>query len=352
MELGLEESFGFLYNKLHLKSLINSQTLEDGSTITDMDYAALALGQFNYGVTVREITAAYSIFANKGIYNNYRSYYEVTNSKGEIVLQNKYRGEAVISEENANIMTLMLQNVVSNGTASDITLDAYVDCAGKTGTTQSKFDNWYIGYTNDYIAGVWMGYEYPKPLSDYHKNRCIKIWDDVMYSLHKDDIQSNTENKFDIHQDVIKYEYCADSGKLMTTACRCDARGDRAQIGYFIKGTEPTEPCDSHVLVNYDTELGGVAVGECPAENVRRVGLVAVKRNFPIQIYITDAQYTWQDIGVYTLPNTSPTLPFYANLLEPNTYCGISRAELQYNRACKEHFNYFEWKKKQENSQQ
>ena len=351
MELGLEESFGFLHNKLHLKSLIYSKTLEDGSVITDMDYAALALGQFNYGVTVREITAAYSIFANNGIYNAYRSYYKVTDAKGETVLKNKYDGEAVISKENADIMTLMLQNVVSNGTASDITLDAYVDCAGKTGTTQNKYDNWYIGYTSDYIAGVWMGYEYPKSLSDYHKNRCIKIWDDVISSLHNDDIQKNKEKEFDISKNVIKYEYCADSGKLMTTACRCDPRGDRAQVGYFLEGTQPTQPCDRHVLVNYDEHFGGVVVGECPAENVRRVGLIAVKRSFPIQIYITDAQYTWQDIGIYVLPNTSPSLPFYFNLLAPNTHCGISRAEQQFNRACKDHFNYFEWKKKQENEQ-
>jgi hypothetical protein len=67
-----------------------------------------------------------------------------------------------------------------------------------------------------------------------------------------------------------------------------------------------------------------------------------------MQIYVTDAQYTWRDIGLNILPETSASLPFYNNLLGKDRYSGISRAEVQYNRACREHFNYFDWKKKQE----
>ncbi len=344
-DLGLDESFDFLYNKLQMKSLITQRTLSDGSVITDKDYAALALGQFNYGVSVREITAAYSIFANDGIYNSYRSYHEVKASSGETVLEKPYHGEAVMSEENSDIMTLMLENVVKNGTAKEITLQKNVECAGKTGTTQNKFDTWYIGYTEEYIAGVWFGYEYPKSLSDFSGNKCLQIWDGVMTSLYNDGKIGIKE--FKISDNIEEYEYCADSGKIITSACLIDARGERRERGYFIKGGQPTALCDRHLTVDYDSASGGVVVGGCPSESIIKVGLIKVERSFPIQIFVTDAQYTWRDIGKEILPETSQGLPFYSNLLPKDTYCGISKAELQYNRACREHFNYFEWKKEQ-----
>ncbi len=346
-DLGLDTSFDFLYNKLKMTSLIPSRTLDNGSVITDRDYASLALGQFNYGVTVREITAAYSIFANGGIYNDYRSYYKITDPSGREVLENKYHGEVVLSEENADIMTLMLQNVVSNGTATDITLDKKIACAGKTGTTQNKYDTWYIGYTPYCIGGVWFGYEYPKALTDYSGNRCVKIWDEVMSIIHEKYDGEDLE-QFDVSSDIVECEYCADSGKLLTSACKLDMRGSRSEKGYFVKGSEPKSPCDRHLAVDYDMAVGGVVIGNCPTENTVKVGLINVSRSFPMQIYVTDAQYVWRDIGKYILPETSPSLPFYNNLLEKDTYSGISKAERQFNRACREHFNYFEWKKKQE----
>ncbi len=347
-DIGVERSFDFLYNDLQIKSLIRSQALADGSVISDMDYAALALGQFNYGVTSREITAAYSIFANDGVYNSYRSYYEVTDSNGNTVLEDKYNGHVAMSEENADIMTLMLMNVTDNGTASEITLNEKIDCAGKTGTTQYKHDYWYIGYTPHYIGGVWMGHEYPKPLTNYQSNKCIEIWDEVMTELHSDIIASGEQTHFEISERISKYEYCTDSGKLITTACKHDPRGSRHEIGYFVEGTQPTEPCDRHLLTDYDAISGGVVIGECPSEQVTKVGLINVERSFPMQIYVSDAQYTWRDIGLYILPETSQQLPFYNNLLSKDKFSGISKTDEQFNRACREHFNYFEWKKKQE----
>lgn len=348
-ELGLEEAFDFLYNKLCMKSLIYGRTLDNGTFISDKDYAALALGQFNYGVTVREVSAAYSIFANDGIYNSYRSYYKVTDASGEVILSAPYSGEAVLNEENSDIMTLMLQNVVDNGTASDIKLKNKISCAGKTGTTQNKCDSWYIGYTPYYIGGVWFGYEYPKPLTDFQGNKSLTVWDEVMTLLHKKYIDGDAEpRRFEVSEKIVEYEYCVDSGKLVTSACLCDPRGDRTERGYFVEGTVPTEPCDRHLIVSYDAFYGGVVIGSCPAEDTVKVGLILVERSFPMQIYVTDAQYTWRDIGTEILPETSPSLPFYSNILDKSEYSGISRADEQYNRACRTHFNYFEWKEKQE----
>jgi len=344
-DLGLDTSFDFLYNKLNMKSLI-TEARTDAGIITDMDYAALALGQFNYGVTLRETTAAYSIFASGGIYNDYRSYIKVTDSAGNIVLSKPYHGSTVLSEENATIMTHMLKDVLQSGTAKDISLKNKLDVAGKTGTTQNGNDKWFIGYTPSYICGVWLGYEYPKALDEYVSDFCHSAWDDVMTALSKDDINMGENTKFTLSNNVVSATYCADSGKLMTEACASDPRGSRAETGYFKKGEEPSEYCNVHRLVTYDNVFGGVACPDCPEFDTISVGLLSINRSFPKQIYVSDAQYVWRDIGK-ALPSTSAKLPFFSNSLPKGTYCGISYGDRQYNRYCSEHFSYFAWKEKE-----
>ena len=344
-DLGLNSSFSFLYDKLNMKSLISEGTDSNGTVITDIDYAALALGQFNYGVTLRETTAAYSIFANRGIYNNYRSYIKVTDSSGNIILSDPYHGDAVLSEENATIMTYMLKNVLLDGTARDIKLKDKLDVAGKTGTTQNGYDKWFIGYTPSYICGVWLGYEYPKALDEYTSDFCHRAWDDVMTALSQKNISTGENTKFSLSNNVVTATFCTDSGKLMTEACTSDPRGSRAETGYFKKGEEPSEYCNVHRLVKYDTVYGGIACPDCPEFDTSNVGLLCIKRNFPKQIFISDAQYVWRDIGK-ALPSTSAKLPFFSNSLPKGTYCGISYGDKQYNRYCTEHFSYFAWKEK------
>ena len=350
-DIGTQRSFDFLYKDLNMISLIESKVLSDGTILTDKDYAALALGQFNYGVTLRETVAAYSIFSNRGVYNYSRTYYKVTDSNGSVILDNVYKGRSVISEQNASIMTLMLQNVVKSGSASDITLDSIVDCAGKTGTTQNNYDRWYIGYTPYFIGGIWYGYEYPKSLSAGNGNICVKVWDEVMTLLHQKYVDEPDKIlRFDIDADVVEREYCSDSGMLVTDACMLDPRGSRIEKGYFAKGTEPSVFCNRHCAVAYDTAYGGVAFQSCPSDNIEYVGMISVVRSFPMKIYVTDAQYVWRDIGTDVMPETASGLPFFNNLLPQGEFCGISNVPEQYNRFCREHFNYFEWKKKQEES--
>lgn len=349
-DIGCDTAFDFLYQRLHMTSLIESRTLSGGTTLSDKDYAALGLGQFNYGVTLLETTAAYSIFSSQGVYHHPRSYYRVSDPHGSVILEKSYRGEAVISEANADIMTRMLANVVKSGTAKEITLDDRVACAGKTGTTQNNCDRWYIGYTPYFIGGVWYGYEYPRSMTG--NNRCIGIWDEVMTLLHEkytQGVPAEEVLEFSHSEEVIEAEYCADSGLLMTEACRRDPRGNRKCMGYFVKGTEPSAYCDCHRLVAYDKLYGGISLnGDCPTEKTTLVGMITVERSFPTQIYVTDAEYVYREIPADVLPETSVSLPFFSNMLKANEYCGISKTTQQYNRLCRGHFRYSEWKKKQE----
>ncbi|MBQ7337316.1 MAG: transglycosylase domain-containing protein [Clostridia bacterium] len=292
-EIGAERSFDFLRNTLHMNSLIESKTLDNGRTLTDCGEAALALGQMNYGVTLRELTAAYSMVANGGVYVEPHAYYRVIAADGTVLLSNPIRTTTAISEQNACIMTKLLQNVVTQGTGKGATIEG-VEVAGKTGTSSADYDKWFIGYTPRILAGVWYGFEYPAALSDVKGNPAVRIWQENVSVLHKlSEQQEGKLRRFPLAPGIIRVSYCQDSGDLPTDACRMDLRGDRCATGYFVQGTEPGKKCSCHVLREYDTQAQRLADENTPAEVRRTVGLLQpmVHRDFPGRIYVADERY-------------------------------------------------------------
>lgn len=333
-DLGLDASFDFLYGSLGMKSLIPSAILADGTEISDRNYVSLALGQMCYGVTLREITAAYSVLASGGYYNRPRSYFKVTDADGNILLSTVTEPRRVIGSDTACIMTRLLQNVVSSGTARSITLDAFVDCAAKTGTTQNDRDKWTIGYTPYYICGVWYGFNNSADVTEMKRNPAVRIWDGLMTEAHRDYIHGGASaEKFPLDDGVVGAIYCVDSGGLMTEVCGCDPRGDRSQYGYFKVGTQPSSRCNIHVPVRYDSVCGGVAEGRCPIENCNYVGLLRVERSFPINIRVADGQYTCRGVSPGEHSH-DPTLPYYSGLYSGGAFSGVSAVERQFNMGC------------------
>ena len=173
--LGSTNSMDFLKNKLLISSLDESK---------DLGYASLALGQPTHGLTLRELTAAYSIFED-GSMSRPRSYYKVTDSQGKIILESQSQITPVITRETAAIMTRLLETVVDSGTAAGkIMLDNYVAVAGKSGTSSNCCDRYFIGYTPELLCGVWFGYDYPKSLERFGGNLSVYIWDEVMSEIY------------------------------------------------------------------------------------------------------------------------------------------------------------------------
>ena len=175
-KIGAQRSFDFLTNSLNIKSLERNM---------DMGEASLALGQPASGVTLRDLTAAYSIYY-EGIFSKSRSFYRVTDKNGVIIIDNVSEQKAVISQESAAIMTKLLETVVDTGTAAGkIELDKTIDVAGKSGTSGNCFDRYFIGYTPELLGGVWFGYEYPKSLEVFGGNLSVYIWDEVMREIYE-----------------------------------------------------------------------------------------------------------------------------------------------------------------------
>lgn len=318
-DVGISESFRFATEKFHLNGLIG-----EGS-VHDRNAAALALGQMSYGVTLRELTAAYTVFADGGVYHPWRSYYRVTDAEGNLLLSCPDRAETVLKAENAAIMTKLLQGVIRGGTSSSVTLGKICECAGKTGTTQDDRDRWFVGYTPGIICGVWCGFPYPEPIKG--SNPCLPVWNTVMhYAVGT----YGGEKTFAVPGNVVPCTYCRDSGKLPGSACALDPRGNRSGVGWFVKGTEPSATCDCHVPVNV-WETGGVC-HEAGAGETKKAALIRVRpRHFPMQITVSDAQYVYRG-DPYSLPrNPNPEEAYFET--DSADFCGRSATQTPFNRS-------------------
>lgn len=140
---------------------------------------ALALGAS--GVTPLELTAAYSVFANQGIRLEPMAVNWVEDWEGRVLEKHASEGEPVISEQEAFVMTSMLQGVVQRGTATRAkTLGRPL--AGKTGTTNDFIDAWFVGYSPNLVAGVWVGIDDRESLGhrEQGSRAALPIWIEFM----------------------------------------------------------------------------------------------------------------------------------------------------------------------------
>ncbi len=342
--LGPQNSFDFLKNKVGISTLVEREAYADGSIYTDIAMAPLSMGELTWGATVKEMTAAYQIFANRGIFTEERIVLQILDSDGEVVIDNEAKTTIAISAENASIMTKMLQDVTDTGNAKYVTLKKTMDCAGKTGTTQGNKDRWFVGYTPYYVMGVWHGYSMPRSLSKFAAGKTAPIvaWDAIMTKITKKFVEEAKNGgeplrSFETAPGVIELEYCKSSGKLMTDACRADPRGNRKGTGWFTAETRPTEYCDVHFMVDYDSEEKAIAAPGCDPNNIVQVGLMNILRQLPFNIVIEDAQYTGQILPEgYSYEGLDEKDAYYANLLPDGYYTGHT-SKSYYNHVCIDH---------------
>ena len=117
---------------------------------------SLALGSSD--VTLQEMVAAYSTFASGGVKTRPYVITKITDKDGRILEQNIPQQQEVLSPQTCYIMTNMLKSVVERGSGW-YAKNLGRPCAGKTGTTNDFGDAWFIGYTPQLVAGVWVGYD-------------------------------------------------------------------------------------------------------------------------------------------------------------------------------------------------
>ena len=112
-----------------------------------------------------EMIAAYSAFATLGTRSAPTAIVRVENSKGDVLWEPTPVRTPVMSPEESWLMVSMMKDVVQRGTAAgSVGSQFHIPAGGKTGTTNDGADVWYIGYTSDLVAGVWMGFDRPKKI--------------------------------------------------------------------------------------------------------------------------------------------------------------------------------------------
>ena len=175
-------SKGFEYGtqRFHLP-LISEQTI-NGQTVSDIAIAPLSLGGLSLGVSTRDMATAFATFPNDGVYREARTFTRVEDADGNVILDNTREEEQAIKDTTAYYMNYMLTNVVSSGGGYEARISG-MTVAGKTGTTDTKDNRWFVGYTPYYTAAVWVGYETPARVQA-SGNPAAQMFQKVMAPIH------------------------------------------------------------------------------------------------------------------------------------------------------------------------
>ncbi len=138
-------------------------SLVPSGDLNDQGLAPLALGGLTKGVTLLELTGTYSSFANGGVLSVPYGITRVYDRAGRLIYSGRMAQHQVIQAQTADSLTSMMEGVITRGTG--IRASIGISAAGKTGTTNQNTNGWFIGYTGDLLAGVWIGNdEQNKPL--------------------------------------------------------------------------------------------------------------------------------------------------------------------------------------------
>ncbi|MGD8352434.1 MAG: PBP1A family penicillin-binding protein [Nitrospirota bacterium] len=190
----------------------------------------IALGTMT--VTPLDLTSAYGVFANGGVQMKPIGIKYIIDRRGSVVENNEPRGKRVLDEQTAFLINSMLQDVVSHGTGWRARA-LRRPVAGKTGTTNEYRDAWFLGYTMDMMAGVWVGYDDMSPLGEDEtgSRAAAPVWVDFMKT-----VSANYEPKeFPVPEGITTRIIDRETGLL------ANRWTDDPLLEYFKEGTEPRE---------------------------------------------------------------------------------------------------------------
>ena len=215
---------------LYYAQQMGISTLVLQGSVNDRNLAS-ALGGLTRGVTPLEIANAYSVLANEGVRAEPIAIVKVVDRNGKVLEQNTTRSKAVISEKSAFILTDMMRGVLTNGTGTGANIGR--PAAGKTGTTSDYKDAWFVGFTPDLAAAVWMGNDSGGDLDGITGGDLpATIWRIFMSSA----LSKTPARDFSVPNGVVSVLISGRDGLLVT-----DPKAKDAYSEYFIDGTQPTK---------------------------------------------------------------------------------------------------------------
>lgn len=260
---------------------------------------SLALGTGE--VTLLELTAAYTAFANRGMVASPRLITRVEDSAGTLLYSAGERRVQAISATTAFLMSSMLSDVVSGGTATSVRAAGFkLPAAGKTGTTDDYADAWFVGYTPHLVAGVWFGLDRPAPImrGGFAGVVAAPAWGRFMRAA----TAGAKPDWYEMPDDVERVAICRLTGSRATEACRNHVEYPGLSVAaddgtfqplpaeppeppvyedLFQAGTVPAELCPLHVpavVTESATPMVDAALRRAFPEPRVRTGSIVVER--------------------------------------------------------------------------
>jgi penicillin-binding protein 1A len=208
---------------------------------------SLALGTGD--VSPLEMASAFGVFANHGVYVEPNSILRIEDKDGNVIEDNLPQRREVLSEETSYIMTTMLQGVVDEGTGVAVRSYFHLPAAGKTGTTNDFADAWFVGYTPQISASVWVGFDnkgvHFTNWDGQGGRAAAPIWGRFMKYVYEDPSIAMPLEYFEKPATVFADTICVDTKKLATEYCP-----NRA-IEYFTEKTRPGK-CNKHTSLKWN----------------------------------------------------------------------------------------------------
>ena len=294
-DVGSSTAYNYLEN-FGINTLIpeTSETIASGRHDVR---ATLALGGVTQGVTNMQLTAAYATIANNGIYNAPILYTKILDANGALILSNVQDTHRVISEESAFLLTSAMADSLEDTRLNDLFSSSSPEAkpenlpaAGKSGTTSSYNDLWFVGYTPYYTMGIWSGFDDNAKFEDTDDRSFHKVlWKKIMEGITADKAYRN----FTVPPNIVECRICTKSGMLAGSACALDDR-EVIRTEYFAAGTEPTTICKAHVAYEVCKESHLLPSPYCKEREL------ALYINVPddAEDYTDDVRYTNYPAGI------------------------------------------------------
>jgi penicillin-binding protein 1B len=193
---------------------------------------SLAIGAAD--LTPLELARAYATLANGGIRPHIRTFEDVVDPQEGALERQPIESERVLDGGTAYLVTSLLEGVVDRGTASALRTQGLVGpIAGKTGTSNEERDAWFVGYTPELVAVVWVGFDEPRSLGIAAAGIALPVWARFL----RDATGGQVRGAFLRPPDVEEIEIDPTSGAVALAGC------PERRVEYFLPGTEPSLTC-------------------------------------------------------------------------------------------------------------
>ena len=247
-----------------------------------------------------EMIAAYSAFATLGTRSQPIAITRVEDQNGTVLWEPQPTRIPVLSPEEAWLMVSAMKDVVQRGTAAgSVGAQIRFPAGGKTGTTNDGTDAWFIGYTSDLVAGVWMGFDKPQKIKANAQGGILAapVWTAFMNEAYR---RLPSPHDWAMPADIVIRPIDEMTGMIATPYCPSTAVANE----YFIPGTDPLQQCDVHNSSTLFPDTSGVS-GVLPDSTKRPVGGIfpgvpgQVQQGRPLP---RDTSRRFRDSAIFALP--------------------------------------------------